>query len=188
MKRDLGRHRSGRFGGARGEHRAGVNEKWRVTRGIDPRGGAVATDQQHTARIGAEAGRDRAVGLHAITFDVGRPFSFPIPFVSSEVETPIGTALGRGASRLRSMRTDLLAITMPLRSPIGGDRNAVELAVRVARQFVPPFDRLRLPDIGEILAKLCRESLFGGGALRSEERRVGKGGVSTCRSRWWPIL
>src|SRR3546814_11658039 len=21
---------------------------------------------------------------------------------------------------------------------------------------------------------------------RSEERRVGKGGVSTCRSRWWP--
>src|SRR3546814_7110053 len=86
MKLDLGGHRSAPFGDARGEHRAVVNEKWRVTRGIDQRVGAVATDQQHTARIGAEAGRDRAVGLHAITFDVGRPFSFPIPFVSSEVE------------------------------------------------------------------------------------------------------
>src|SRR3546814_15667375 len=67
--------------------------------------------------------------------------------------------------RSRSMRTELLDITMPLRSPIGGDRNAVELAVRVARQFVPPFDRLRLHEIGEILAKICRESPFGGGAL-----------------------
>src|SRR3546814_9163217 len=68
------------------------------------------------------------------------------------------------------MRTDLLAITMPLRSPIGGDRNAVELAVRVARQFVPPFDRLRLHEIGEILAKICRESLFGGGALSAHDQ------------------
>src|SRR3546814_20921648 len=65
MKLDLGGHRSAPFGDARGEHRAVVNEKWRVTRGIDQRVGAVATDQQHTARIGAEAGRDRAVGLHA---------------------------------------------------------------------------------------------------------------------------
>src|SRR3546814_5724449 len=29
------------------------------------------------------------------------------PFVSSEVEAPIGTARSRGASRLRSMRTDM---------------------------------------------------------------------------------
>src|SRR3546814_4910440 len=27
---------------------------------------------------------------------------------------------------------------------------------------------------------------FTGSAERSEERRVGKEGVSTCRSRWWP--
>src|SRR3546814_12179180 len=25
-----------------------------------------------------------------------------------------------------------------------------------------------------------------GGMLRSEERRIGKEGVSTCRTRWWP--
>src|SRR3546814_12177178 len=28
--------------------------------------------------------------------------------------------------------------------------------------------------------------LRDGGAFRSEERRVGKEWVSTCRSRWWP--
>src|SRR3546814_15869353 len=28
---------------------------------------------------------------------------------------------------------------------------------------------------------------FRGGMVRSEERRVGKGCVSTCRSRWWPL-
>src|SRR3546814_18469352 len=27
----------------------------------------------------------------------------------------------------------------------------------------------------------------GAGSGRSEERSVGKGGVSTCRSRWWPF-
>src|SRR3546814_17088577 len=103
------------------------------------------------------------------------PFSFPIPFVSSEVETPIGTALGRGASRLRSMRTDLLALTMPLRSPIGGNRHTVELAIGIARQFVPPLDHLRLHAIGEVLAKICRDSLFGGGAISAQDhndRRV----------------
>src|SRR3546814_12030271 len=26
----------------------------------------------------------------------------------------------------------------------------------------------------------------GGGPARSEERRVGKDGVSPCRTRWWP--
>src|SRR3546814_11191760 len=27
---------------------------------------------------------------------------------------------------------------------------------------------------------------FGAAVARSEERRVGKEGVSTCRARWWP--
>src|SRR3546814_13138683 len=36
---------------------------------------------------------------------------------------------------------------------------------------------------GDILAKVTRPRA----ALRSEERRVGKGGVSTLRSRWSPL-
>src|SRR3546814_16622029 len=41
-----------------------------------------------------------------------------IPFVSSEVETPIGTEQGRGASRLRSMRTGFCSlITQSLTQP-----------------------------------------------------------------------
>src|SRR3546814_4929222 len=31
-----------------------------------------------------------------------------------------------------------------------------------------------------------RRFRFAGGAARSEERRVGKECVSTCRYRWWP--
>src|SRR3546814_19103654 len=88
--------------------------------------------------------------------------------------------------------------------PARGDGDAIELAVRVARQFIPPFDGPRLHEIGEILAKPGGEPLFVGGAVpaahdqddrgaeprvghaeRSEERRVGKEGVRTCRSRWW---
>src|SRR3546814_11180579 len=30
------------------------------------------------------------------------------------------------------------------------------------------------------------EAAVLGGDVRSEERRVGQGGVSTCRSGWWP--
>src|SRR3546814_15102983 len=35
----------------------------------------------------------------------------------------------------------------------------------------------------------ARQAVLGAGlplSVRSEERRVGKGCVSTCRSRWWP--
>src|SRR3546814_20982664 len=33
----------------------------------------------------------------------------------------------------------------------------------------------------------ARVSLLELHRVRSEERRVGKEGVSTCRSRWWPV-
>src|SRR3546814_16179879 len=33
----------------------------------------------------------------------------------------------------------------------------------------------------------CRYSPFGGGGPRSDERRIGKECVSTCRSRWSPF-
>src|SRR3546814_11935002 len=51
-------------------------------------------------------------------------------------------------------------------------RNMVDRAVGVARQPVP---------------RVGAETLFGPWAVcRSEERRVGKECVSTCRSRWSP--
>src|SRR3546814_13543584 len=44
---------------------------------------------------------------------------------------------------------------------------------------------LELPD-GERYFSIARTVTSGGGAYRSEERRVGKECVSTCRSRWSP--
>src|SRR3546814_14367988 len=43
-------------------------------------------------------------------------------------------------------------------------------------QLIPPHERLlTIEDTRELVVP-----------HRSEERRVGKEGVSTCRSRWWP--
>src|SRR3546814_13864055 len=38
----------------------------------------------------------------------------------------------------------------------------------------------------EIEIKVAQGAKPGEGGQRSEERRVGKEGVSACRSRWWP--
>src|SRR3546814_17879496 len=46
--------------------------------------------------------------------------------------------------------------------PARGDGDAIELAIRVARQFIPPFDGPRLHEIGEILAKPGGEPLVVG--------------------------
>src|SRR3546814_15408257 len=43
-------------------------------------------------------------------------------------------------------------------------------------------DALNTTDLPKSHGKLSRIETSG----RSEERRVGKEGVSTCRSRWWP--
>src|SRR3546814_8357151 len=37
-----------------------------------------------------------------------------------------------------------------------------------------------------VINQTLRAQLFGEGNPRSEESRVGKECVSTCRSRWWP--
>src|SRR3546814_13344744 len=89
------------------------------------------------------------------------------PFVSSEVETPIEIVPSRGASRLRSMRTDMLGSGS---SHILADR--VEQAVGEAR-FASV--EKRLGDIDIFAAH-----------RRSEERRVGKECARTCRYRGWP--
>src|SRR3546814_11102243 len=44
----------------------------------------------------------------------------------------------------------------------------------------------RFSDVEMVLRDNLRFSAKMFGQMRSEERRVGKEGVSTCRSRWWP--
>src|SRR3546814_5006938 len=45
--------------------------------------------------------------------------------------------------------------------------------------------RLRMMDSTKPIIAAVKGGAIGGGC-RSEERRVGKEWVSTCRSRWWP--
>src|SRR3546814_11939859 len=40
--------------------------------------------------------------------------------------------------------------------------------------------------LNKLMASLQAHAVSASGATRSEERRVGKECVSTCRSRWWP--
>src|SRR3546814_12924173 len=60
------------------------------------------------------------------------------------------------------------------------------------RRYAYDGQSVALPALFEVPPKLRSENdvrngvKFGEGGLRSEERRVGKEGVSTCRSRWWP--
>src|SRR3546814_17505859 len=54
----------------------------------------------------------------------------------------------------------------------------------IARRIVPC--RLQKVEGGGELARLPHPVRLRGGQRRSEERRVGKECVSTCRSRWWP--
>src|SRR3546814_19777735 len=70
------------------------------------------------------------------------------PFVSSEVETPIGTARSRGASRLRSMRTDMgffmrIGIVAPSTPLLPDDAEAARAVVSLGStvvdlEFAPP--------------------------------------------------
>src|SRR3546814_13807362 len=60
----------------------------------------------------------------------------------------------------------------------------VKALLRLRRRFDVPGDQRRVERLGDLLGQ---HGLAGAGfALRSEERRVGKECVSTCRSRWSP--
>src|SRR3546814_13132927 len=54
--------------------------------------------------------------------------------------------------------------------------------------WVPVDSTVRVSDVPNIVGTLGGSKLYGDGAAapRSEERRVGKECVSTCRSRWSP--
>src|SRR3546814_13143534 len=57
----------------------------------------------------------------------------------------------------------------------------------VVRQYLAPVRRRTIcddqPRVGKLMLQILAEIGVG---IRSEERRVGKEWVSTCRSRWWP--
>src|SRR3546814_13921535 len=53
-----------------------------------------------------------------------------------------------------------------------------DIAIRAASGPFPTFPRMTVGYFGEWQRT---------NGLRSEERRVGKGGVSPGRSRWWPL-
>src|SRR3546814_17112554 len=61
----------------------------------------------------------------------------------------------------------------------------VELGHRLEPADVAPVDIVRRRPIGRIGQR--HQLPFDRGQFRSEERRVGKECVSTCRSRWTPI-
>src|SRR3546814_19116051 len=65
-----------------------------------------------------------------------------------------------------------------------GSRAGLVQAVYEMRLPALDRDRTKLLDAFSSAGDPTVDQLFG--ALRSEERRVGKGCVSTCRSRWWP--
>src|SRR3546814_12357644 len=54
----------------------------------------------------------------------------------------------------------------------------------LAQAFSEQLSRLHMDD--EVFALIERAIRESHGDKRSEERRVGKECVSTCRSRWWP--
>src|SRR3546814_7410269 len=88
--------------GLRGERAAGTG----IARGLS--GDDAPRGQRHPVRAAAHAGDHLSRrGLRAgVGTDRLRPLAaLPLPFASSEVETPIDLAPHRRASRLRSMRT-----------------------------------------------------------------------------------
>src|SRR3546814_14239467 len=97
----------------------------------------------------------------------------------------------------------------PDRALVGGKRN---ILLHIVRQqatlakflpahgtgehspFVPTrfqFDQPGIPKAGFVKDHpylLTRPMALRNSCVRSEERRVGKECVSTCRSRWWPYI
>src|SRR3546814_14800002 len=49
-----------------------------------------------------------------------------------------------------------------------------------------PLAGITVPLVAVTLVFILLVGAFIASVCRSEERRVGKEGVSTCRSRWWP--
>src|SRR3546814_21125189 len=69
----------------------------------------------------------------------------------------------------------------------GGKRcEAMEGLVEEAKEQIEEIKDPAILDCALVVAAQKVEHYEIAGYGRSEERRVGKEGVSTCRSRWWP--
>src|SRR3546814_12133569 len=79
--------------------------------------------------------------------------------------------------RIKDLRVDHLTVAVERRRR----EDHVELAVRVAVRVLDGLDLAERKHLG-----LVHQSSFARARMRSEERRVGKECVSTCRSRWSP--
>src|SRR3546814_20146268 len=112
--------------------------------------------------------------------------SLPLPAASRR---PLATRLAAGlcAALLGPIAAaaDVLIVIdsrHPVQAPAGVRIIELDQATRIEVELAA-----HLPADPQQAAALVRQRLHDGGeALRSEERRVGKGGVSTCRSRWSP--
>src|SRR3546814_892576 len=64
----------------------------------------------------------------------------------------------------------------------------IEIDIRIELLFDEILVRQRnaLEFNGDLQHRIVLVAKFGQNFVRSEERRVGKECVSTCRSRWWP--
>src|SRR3546814_19369426 len=87
--------------------------------------------------------------------------------------------------RISDWSSDVCSSDLLVRSDVELRRRVAQLSVElVAKLKIMNF--LVLEEIGGIAGqgvdKGCDRSI----QIRSEERRVGKECVSTCRSRWWP--
>src|SRR3546814_3128019 len=94
------------------------------------------------------------------------------------------------SSDLRAKARDMCVFTTHTPVEAGHDRFGYELVEQVTRDLVPIAELKELAggdalNMTRLALNLC--GYVNGVARRSEERRVGKECVSTCRSRWSPF-
>src|SRR3546814_8008926 len=97
------------------------------------------------------------------------------------------------SSRIRhtscALVTGVQTCALPISVADGGAVGGHSIALRAAHDLREPFQPLAAgrgveASIGCCFRGLCRRHPDD----RSEERRVGKECVSTCRTRWWPYM
>src|SRR3546814_14395777 len=86
---------------------------------------------------------------------------------------------------LVAVETEVIGVAAHETHRVGGARQILELAALDGVE-IGIADAEHIGDGPQVLAKLLARANQRVGDTRSEERRVGKGCVSTCRSRWSP--
>src|SRR6056297_3682538 len=98
------------------------------------------------------------------------------------------TAISRPSAKAEMIRIKNTPVASP--ATVNGCTNTTPLPPPIGRPSIntgSPASRFLLAEIDSPAANFSTScSLTPGGGAISEERRVGKECVSTCRSRWWP--